>query len=41
MARLLNPAEGMKTRELPGGTGPAAVSQALDQAEARLRDWQL
>jgi argininosuccinate lyase len=40
MARLLNPAEGMKTRELPGGTGPAAVSQALDQAEARLRDWQ-
>ncbi len=23
MARLLDPAEGMKTRELPGGTGPA------------------
>jgi argininosuccinate lyase len=40
MSRLLNPAEGMKTRELPGGTGPAAVSDALDQAEARLRDWQ-
>src|ERR1019366_6615572 len=35
MSRLLNPAEGMKTRELPGGTGPAAVSDALDQAEAR------
>src|ERR1022692_4213570 len=40
MSRLLNPAEGMKTRELPGGTGPAAVSDALDQAEARLRGWQ-
>jgi argininosuccinate lyase len=41
MARLLDPAEGMKTRELPGGTGPAAVSQALDQAEARLREFEL
>jgi len=40
MSRLLNPAEGMKTRNLPGGTGPAAVSDALDQAEALLRDWQ-
>jgi argininosuccinate lyase len=40
MARLLNPAEGMKSRELPGGTGPAAVSDALDQAEARLGEWQ-
>jgi argininosuccinate lyase len=40
MSRLLNPAEGMKTRELPGGTGPAAVSDALDEAEARLRGWQ-
>jgi argininosuccinate lyase len=40
MSRLLNPAEGMKTRELPGGTGPLAVSEALDQAEARLRSWQ-
>ncbi len=29
-----DPAEGMKTRELPGGTGPAAVAQALDEAEA-------
>jgi argininosuccinate lyase len=40
MSSLLNPAEGMKTRNLPGGTGPVAVSDALDQAEARLRDWQ-
>jgi argininosuccinate lyase len=39
MARLLEPAEGMNTRELPGGAGPAAVAQALDEAEARLRVW--
>jgi argininosuccinate lyase len=39
MAALLNPVEGMKTRELPGATGPAAVSRALDEAEARLREW--
>jgi argininosuccinate lyase len=40
MARLLDPAEGMKTRELPGGAGPVAVAKALDEAEARLRTWQ-
>ena len=39
MARLLLPSEGMKTREVPGGTGPAAVAQALEEAEARLRLW--
>ncbi len=39
MARLLEPAEGMKTRELPGGAGPAAVAKALDDAEARLQNW--
>jgi argininosuccinate lyase len=39
MARLLQPVEGMKTRELPGGAGPAAVAHALDDAEARLRHW--
>ncbi len=40
IARLLrDPAEGMKTRELPGGAGPAAVAKALDDAEARLRTW--
>jgi argininosuccinate lyase len=39
MTRLLDPAEGMKTRELPGGAGPAAVARALDEAEARLRFW--
>ena len=36
MSRLLSPAEGMKTRELPGGTGPASVARALDEAEERL-----
>ena len=36
MASLLAPAEGMKTRELPGGTGPASVSRALDLAKKRL-----
>jgi argininosuccinate lyase len=35
-ARLLNPVEGMKTRELPGGTGPATVARALSEARARL-----
>jgi argininosuccinate lyase len=36
MAKLLRPAEGMKTREIRGGTGPKAVSAALNDAEARL-----
>jgi len=36
MASLLHPAEGMKTRELPGGTGPAAVAKALDRAASLL-----
>jgi len=39
MARLLEPAEGMKTREVPGGAGPGAVAAALEQAHARLRRW--
>jgi argininosuccinate lyase len=36
MARLLQPLEGMKTRNLPGGTGPAAVADALKSAEERV-----
>jgi argininosuccinate lyase len=36
MARLLDPAEGMKSREVPGGTGPDAVAKALAGARARL-----
>ena len=39
MAALLNPVEGMKTRVVAGGTAPAAVAQALEQAEKRLREW--
>jgi len=35
MAALLNPSEGMKTREIRGGTGPVHVAKAL--AEARIR----
>ena len=36
MANLLQPAEGMKTREIRGGTGPKAVAAALMEAETRL-----
>lgn len=38
-AKLLDPAAGMKTREVPGGTGPNAVAQALADARLRLDDW--
>lgn len=36
MAALLAPSEGMKSRELPGGTGPRAVAAALEDAAVRL-----
>jgi argininosuccinate lyase len=36
MVRLLDPVEGMKSREIPGGTGPVAVAKALVEARARL-----
>jgi argininosuccinate lyase len=36
MARLLNPIEGMKSRDLPGGTAPRAVAAALVEAKTRL-----
>jgi argininosuccinate lyase len=36
MARLMNPAEGMKTREITGGTGPKAVAAALAEARRRV-----
>ena len=36
MARYLDAREGMKTREITGGTGPSAVAAALDEARARL-----
>jgi argininosuccinate lyase len=35
-ACLLAPVEGMKSREIPGGTGPEAVGQALARARDRL-----
>jgi argininosuccinate lyase len=35
MARLLDPAQGMKSREIVGGTGPQAVVKALAEARAR------
>lgn len=41
MARLLQPLEGMKSRELPGGTGPAAVNSALAEAGERVKSFQL
>ncbi|MDQ6664787.1 MAG: argininosuccinate lyase [Acidobacteriota bacterium] len=37
IARLLDPREGMKSREIVGGTGPQAVAQALAEARRRLR----
>ena len=36
MAKLLDPREGMRSREIAGGTGPLAVSGALQQAQQRL-----
>jgi argininosuccinate lyase len=36
MAKLLLPAEGMKTREVRGGSGPKAVAAALKDAQGRL-----
>jgi argininosuccinate lyase len=38
VARLLDPREGMKTREIAGGTGPGAVAAALATARRRLTD---
>ena len=41
MARYMKPSEGIKTRELPGGTGPNAVASALKEAEKRLAEMRL
>jgi argininosuccinate lyase len=38
MARYVKPAEGIETRELPGGTGPKAVAKALADAGTRLSE---
>ncbi len=37
LGRLLAPREGMKSRNLPGGTAPEAVRRALEEASARLQ----
>jgi argininosuccinate lyase len=39
MITLMRPSEGMKTREIPGGTGPNAVAKALAEAEAQIEAW--
>ena len=36
IAALLDPREGLQTREVPGGTGPRAVASALEEARRRL-----
>jgi argininosuccinate lyase len=36
VARYLNPLEGMRMREIAGGTGPETVAQALIEAHMRL-----
>ncbi len=41
MLALMNPSEGMKTREIKGGTGPASVAAALEEAATRLQSWRL
>ncbi|HUP05368.1 MAG TPA: argininosuccinate lyase [Bryobacteraceae bacterium] len=40
-ARLLDPKEGMKSREIPGGTGPQTVANALAAARRRLSEMTL
>jgi argininosuccinate lyase len=37
MIALMNPAEGMKTRQVPGGTAPDRVHEALEEANRRLQ----
>jgi argininosuccinate lyase len=39
MALLLDPREGMKTREIEGGTGPETVAAALITARVRLANF--
>ena len=36
IARLLDPKAGMKSREVPGGTGPESVAAAILDARRRL-----
>jgi argininosuccinate lyase len=41
IARLLDPKQGMRSREVAGGTGPGVVAAALDGARARLAQMKL
>ena len=41
MAALLDPRQGMKSREIAGGTGPEAVATALASARGRLAEMRL
>jgi argininosuccinate lyase len=41
MLALMNPSAGMQTREIKGGTGPASVAAALEEAATRLQSWRL
>ena len=41
MARLLDPSQGMQSRNIPGGTGPKAVTAALAEAKQRLQEMQI
>jgi argininosuccinate lyase len=38
LAALLDPKQGMKSREIPGGTGPDSVAAALTEARRRLAE---
>ena len=40
-AALLDPKNGMRSREVPGGTGPNAVATALAAAQQRLAEMSL
>ncbi len=39
MIRLFRPAEGMKSREIAGGTGPQVVAEALRSAAKQVTEW--
>jgi argininosuccinate lyase len=41
MLALMSPSEGMKTREIKGGTAPASVAAALEEAAQRLQSWRV
>jgi argininosuccinate lyase len=39
VARFLDPTQGMRSREIPGATGPVSVAAALRDARTRLLQW--